>query len=527
MKQLIKYLLGLSVALNFAACTTDYLETNPTSSTSGTTIFKDDKSALVALNGIYRLMYTSGWSLSNTHQNFGNTSTSLFADLMGEDMVQHEQGSGWFWYDYIYDVRRRYTSTGWRSYATWNYYYSLISNANYIIAQETTIGGDPANVKYIVASAYAIRAYSYFYLIQIFQQTYVGHQTLPGVPLYTEPTTSASVGKPRGTVEQVYTQINADLDKSIALFKASGVSQMDKSHIDYYVANGFKAKVALVQGKWQAASDAAKEALTKTNLTLMTASQLSTGFNDVTSNGVMWGATIIADQATIYASFFSHMDPTAGMYGSSSRKCISSWLYGQIPTTDARKSWWGGYIAPASESSSGVNASYVQKKFLFKNVTTYTGDYIFLRAEELLLVEAEAQCRLGNYTPARSLLTQLGANRDPNYSTRLATMTNANTQTLDTKGTGSTPVITTLLDEVLLQRRIELWGETGRIFDILRLAHGFTRNFTGTNHPTAGLLTKFGGAEATTPDYKEFILTIPQTEFDGNTSLTSADQNPM
>lgn len=519
MKKILFLLLVVSATLGFSSCSSDYLNTEPTNRTSAPTIFKDDKSAMVALNGIYRMMYTSGWSLSNTHQNFGNTSTMLFGDLMGEDMVQHEAGNGWFWYDYIYDVRRRYTSTGWRSYATWNYYYTLISNANYIIAQANNIQGDPKMVEYIVGQAYAIRAYSYFYLIQIFQQTYVGHQTLPGVPLYTEPTTAASIGKGRGTVEEVYTQINKDIDEAINKLKDSGIPQQNKSHIDYYVANGIKAKIALVQGNWQTASDAAAEALKK-GLTLLSPAALASGMNDVNLSSVMWGAHIIADQSGIYASLFSHMDPTAGMYGASSRKCISSWLYGQISSTDARKVLWNGKIT--NESSSGPNVSYCQKKFMFKNVADYTGDYIFMRAEEMLLTEAEAQCRLHNYTAARNLMLQFGLTRDANYANRLSAVVDGDTQTFASTGTP-----TTLLDEILVQRRIEMWGEVGRIWDILRLAKGFTRNFPGTNHPTAGLLTKFAGQEATIPDFKEFILTIPQTEFDGNPNLTSADQNPM
>lgn len=55
------------------------------------------------------------------------------ADLMGEDMVMSDRGSGWFWFDYLYNVKSRWNSTAWRSYDTWNYYYTIISNANYII----------------------------------------------------------------------------------------------------------------------------------------------------------------------------------------------------------------------------------------------------------------------------------------------------------------------------------------------------------------------------------------------------------
>jgi len=531
MKKIMTFIIGLTLLAGFTACSNDLLDTSPTDSTSGTTIFKTDATALVALNGIYRSMYNYGWSAGNTHQNFGNTSTNLFADLMGEDMVQHEQGSGWFWYDYNYTVRSRYTSKNWRSYATWNYYYTLICNANYIIAQENSIGGDTSKVNYIVANAYAIRAYSYFYLIQIFQQTYQGHETLPGVPLYTEPTSSSSVGKPRGTVQDVYDQINKDLDYAIMLFDVSHVDQMDKSHIDYYVANGIKAKVALVQGDWAAASTAAKNALSKTTEPeLMPASQITSGFNDVNLGGVLWGATIIADQATSYASFFSHMDSRdeVNMYGTASRKCISSWLFKKIPATDARIAWFNDVVSP--EAASGIAVSYNQKKYKFKDYTTYLGDYIFMRNEEMLLIEAEAECRLSHFAAARALMLKLGAVRDPaNYPTRLGTFSDSKVMTMDAVGetTASTPNTITLLDEILLQRRIELWCEVGRIFDIQRLGIGFTRKFAGTNHPTDAQLTSFNGGEKT-PAYKEFILTIPQTEFDGNTSLVqSTDQNPM
>ena len=91
---------------------------------------------------------------------------------------------------------------------------------NYILAEEENLKlkGDPAVVDNIMAQAYTMRAYTYFILIQTFQQTYIGHEQSPGVPLYTEPTVSTTKGKGRGTVEEVYTQINSDLDKAISLF---------------------------------------------------------------------------------------------------------------------------------------------------------------------------------------------------------------------------------------------------------------------------------------------------------------------
>ena len=176
------------------------------------------------------------------------------------------------------------------------------------------MGGDPVEINRIVGQAYALRAHSYFYLIQIYQQTYKGNESKPGIPLYTEPTVAGSEGKPHGTVKEVYTLINADLEKAASLLKDTG--QKDFSHIDYYVAKGIEAKVALVQHNYEKAIEAASEALKKPGLTLATVNDLG-GNNNVAVADVMWGMKIIADQNTQYNSLFSHMDADApGMYAS-------------------------------------------------------------------------------------------------------------------------------------------------------------------------------------------------------------------
>lgn len=524
MKKLLNTLAICGLLAGSVACT-DQMETAPTDSVSGNTLYATVEGGMVALNGIYRATYLSGWSESNTHQNFGNMSTALFADLEGDDMVQNESGNGWFYFDYNHTARTRYTSKSWRSYATWNYYYTLISNANYILAHENDEGmsGDTASKDYLFGQAYAIRSLSYFYLIQLFQQTYVGHENAPGVPVYTEPTEAKTEGKPRGTVEEVYTQINSDIDKAIELLERSGKKQEMPSHIDSYAAYGIKARIALVQNKWDVALDAAQKALSKSGLKLAGAAELSNGMNSTSISSVMWGASIqIADQSTAYASFFSHMDATvSSMYGAKSRKCISTYLYKQMSNNDFRlKAWWNGKLE--ADEKTGPNMSYCQKKFSFSEPSSYLGDYIYMRAEEMYLIEAEAMCRLGKYSEARKVMSDFGTIRDADYAKRLASVNDAATLTLDENGTGTAPEIKTLLDEIILQRRIELWGEYGRIFDILRLKTGMYRRFEGSNH-TVMLTT-----DTKQPDWKAFILTIPQAEFDGNTNMNSStDQNPV
>ena len=503
------------VGLAFFASCEDQLETNPTDRVSGPVIFADATSAEAAINGIYRMLYTAGWSQNWSTENMGITAINLVSNLMGEDHIMLEVGQGWFFYDYAFDVRGDFVHKSGRSYGAWNFFYSIIANANYIIASENSMGGDPGLIKSVVGQAYAMRAFAYFHLIQIFQQTYLGNEDALGVPVYTEPTTSSSEGKPRGTVQEVYTQINLDINEAIDLLKDSGISQKHISHVDYYVANGFKARIDMVQHKYSEAAVAAAEALTKPGLKrVLTVSELGK-FNNADLGNVLWGLEIIADQTSGWASFFSHMDADAKMYGSQARQCINSWLYNQIPATDGRKDWFRGLLAPEDRVAGTSKANYCQLKFAFADVVTRTGDYILMRAEELILIQAEALAHQSNFTDARTLILELGNKRDTDYANRLSLFTDSKDYNQNTTGT-----LSTLMDEILFQRRVELWGEGGRLWDLQRLKLGFNRNFSGTNH------TRLLTAKNTTAGSKEFVLPLPQSEIDGNPFITVDDQNP-
>ena len=81
--------------------------------------------------------------------------------------------------------------------------------------------------------------------------------------------------------------------------------------------------------------------------------------------------------------------------------------------------------------------------------------------------------------------------------------------------------ITTLMDEIFFQRRVELWSENPRLFDIQRRGLCFNRAWSGTNHPQTCT------AYTSIPASANFILWIPQAEFDGNENMNAdSDQNP-
>ena len=459
---------------------------------------------LYDLNEVYKSMRTAGWSTSgNYHQSFGISAHNLAAEVMGDDMIMGAMGSGWFWYDACYSVKNRYTANSWRSYDLWNTYFTGIANANYILEASKSMTATASEKNYIKGQAYAIRAYSYFILAQWFARTYKGHETDPCVPIYDGLVFNGSTGQPRATVAQVYAQIDADIDQAVTLL--NGTTQLIPEHIGYAVALGLKARIALVKEDWATAQSSASSAITASGKSILPVADFM-GLNDAHAGNVMWGADIPEDQVGVYASFFAHMS-TDLSYGQRSPKQITKWLYNKMKTTDTRRAWWD----PESGYSSG---GYVQKKFDFSNIETWEGDYIYMRVEEMYLIVAEAACCRGLTTTARNNLNNLMAKRDPNYT---CNKTGRSLGDLTTDETGS------LREEILIQRRLELWGEDGRIYTIRRLRQGFERK-TEDGWPAQ----ETSGHTWSDPECYAWVMTIPEAEFDGNPNMDPvADQNPL
>lgn len=504
MKKIFYALMALMV-LTFSACQKELLNTNPTNAVTGDTVFTDTEGGMMALNGAIRFFWQWGSTTTgNYHQCFGPQGYNLTADLMGEDMVQAASGNGWFWYDYNYNVKSRYTAGSWRSYDMWNYYYTLIANMNYILDAAEQMEGSTEEKNYILGNAYAFRAYAYAYCGMIFARSYIGHEDRLCVPIYTEPTFAGTAGKPRSTNREVYKQAMDDINQAITLL--GDVAQKHVSHIDKYVANGIKARIALYMGDYQTAHDAAKIAVGKKSF----AYDSDFRYNDASHASVLWGAEVISTQGTTNPQFLAHMDIAFGGYGARSRKCASAWLYEKMGTNDKRAKDWWSYEVLADGSTKG----YQQYKFLFKDAKDpQTGaDHIFMRAPEMQLIIAETACRLGNESEAKEALNALMKTRDADYN--CSSKSGKALGALTTDETGS------LLEEIILQRRIELWGEVGRVYDIKRLRQGFKRT-AAMGHPASSLLTSL---HVDDPETFDWVLTIPQAEFDANKFMV---QNPL
>ena len=75
------------------------------------------------------------------------------------------------------------------------------------------------------------------------------------------------------------------------------------------------------------------------------------------------------------------------------------------------------------------------------------------------------------------------------------------------------------VDDVLLQRRIELWGEGFSYFDLKRNNLGIDRNYEGNNH-LAGCKLKVPAHDVL------WTYQIPLSEIQENSLIGEEDQNP-
>ncbi|SIQ58739.1 RagB/SusD family nutrient uptake outer membrane protein [Pontibacter lucknowensis] len=491
MKNIVKKLAPLALAvLVLTGCEKEYLDTTPASAVPNEMVFGTTEGATVALNGIYRSMWTS-WD--SRHDLFGPKSTDLSMDMMGNDVITPVRGYGWYVSDYNHSAYGTATNIS-RSGGSWRSYYRTINNANLLIQNVDGAAGTQARKDYIKGNALFLRAHSYFYLINLFQHTYKGHENAPGVPLYTEPTTE---GKGRGTVQEVYNQIIADLDAAEALL--AGQTKDHVSHINQKTVKGLQARVALQMENWERAATKANEA--RQGYTLMNAATYKAGFGAANSEW-MWGLQIPNDQSTIYASFFSHMSNTAAGYaGLGSTKLITRELYEKMSATDVRKE----IVQAPTADNKGTYHNYASLKFKLPITGSWAADYVMMRASEMYLIEAEALARLGRDGEAVAVLETLVKARDPQYAAPA------------TSGTD-------LIEEIIMQRRIELWGEGFSILDLKRLNRPIKR-ITGTaaNGEHVAALILVTERSITDP---QILYRIPQDELNNNKALSAGDQNP-
>jgi starch-binding outer membrane protein, SusD/RagB family len=493
-----KIVIGFACLLAITSCKKDFLQTAPTGSVDDASLFTTVSNASNVINGIYRYLAVR-FSNQNTP---GHGGVMLMLDFMGEDINQ--SASNWFtsagagtanW------VSNRNASSLYVEYP-FRLYYRAVGNANAILDNVDGASGTESDRKRLKAEAYTMRAWSYFNLVQIFAKRYAAGTTnsQPGLSM---PLSAKDVRLPRSTVEEVYTQINKDLDEAITLFAAGsalpvGVSASAanlKSHLSLNAARAIKARVALTQQNYPVAASFAKQVIDDGAYSLMSNAQYLQGFNNLSNPEWIWGFFMQDDQGDTFGSFMGQISWDGNTtYVRGQPKRINSALYAQISFTDVRKKLWEPNPDATNfplPTTSYVRQPYMSRKFKTRATPTI-GDIPYIRLAEMYLILAEANARSGNEAEARAALLTLAKNRDPQYV--LSTNTGQ-----------------ALIDEILIQRRVELWGEGFRFFDLKRLNLPLDRTVV-PNFVSAAV----GGTMQVPAGDPRWVFVIPTTEIQAN-----------
>lgn len=527
-----KYLfLGIVSAVILTGCN-DFLEAEYQGSSQSNSQVQETVGAIperidAAVSGMYAKLGTPFayyGSASGRADDLGFTTITLSLDLNSGDMVNPVSGYDWFSAALEYSDRTpTYANPVIRS----GLLYNVIYSANEVISSIDPTTED-ATLKAKLGQAKAIRSFCYLYLVPYFQFRYEDHLDAPTVPIVADEKTEINpLDNERAPMTEMYDYILSDLTDAIELL--DGFKRENKGVIDQQIAYGIRARAYLNMAKWAEALDDATKAVE--GYTPYSMEELSApGFNNADDHNWMWALLIPASTAgsslatwpsqlgsfsgNSYAAF-------AGIY-----RQINSLLYAKIPDTDVRKGWWlnedgeSPLLEGLSWKDVNTGVTYYGQDIVGASISdekepmpVYTnvkfgqadgvgsvynhGDWCLMRAEEMILIQAEATVRSGNVAAGKAILENFVRNyRNPQYSCAASTAD-------------------AVADEIWLQRRIELWGEGFAMGDKMRLAKNIVRYHPGDEKTNVPLPYQFNIAY----DDPWLLMRFTNPEINGNSGV--------
>ena len=535
MKKFInKYFVGaciLGLSLTATSCSEDYLDTLPTSGVGAGEALGTTENAAKVINGIADIMKTQ-------HGYFGqgfcgeNNIISQYENYCSQDYLYNIYASGW-----SVIMNQQYhdrTSSIYCAYA-WYYYYTIIGNANTLIANIDNATGSEEEKAFIKAQALTYRAYGYEKLLHYYAVRWKdsNNGSADGVVLRLDETTGDI---PMSSQLEVYNQIYKDCQDAITLYEQSG---MDREASDVWlpnknVAHAVYARAALNREDYGTALTQAK--LAREGYPLMSNAEYAAGFATPTSEWIM-GSYGGSDENMWYYTYGTQF-ACNGYYGGTQQNgagSLSRELAAKIPNEDFRKSLFLTEDKFEGDLFDGTKMNMTYAFFIEDDLVAAAEKYVnehtpsgfsgayeagyywlgghlkfwvfdtpgvsylpFIRSSEMVLIEAEANYFLGKEADAIASLVELNATsgRNPNY-------------TCDKSGND-------LFEEIVAYRGFELWGEGFQWSDFKRWKRPSVRTIIskgGSAHSAIALTIN-------PEDALEWTWQIPLNESDYNKGLS-------
>lgn len=558
-KNMIRLLGALCAVSSLVLATGCIEETLPKTEATPETIEKSTSSMEYMLNGLssYFVAYDT-WGSSGNTNDWGYPCQLYMREVMGEDFPVYDAS-----YDYWSHIE---SGSGLRyaAYYSWFYYYKFIKNTNNVIA----LVPDPANAEtkavYCLGQALGLRAMLYMELSTCFEYRATQVESLNAdaqsmgvvgltVPIVDENTSKTDLNNnPRVPFYTMYRFIMTDLNRAETYLE--GYEQATKAHANRAVVYGLKARLWLdmasrfdrepdalakqisAEGSsdgyddiginsamdcYAKAAEYARKAIGGGNTPLTEDQWMNskTGFNTPQSSWML--GTYVTSKEEVntgyyYNSFVAQIasEPTWGMprYGSAFR-LISKSLYDKISDSDWRKNSW---ISPDDAGKTEIPEkyrtelkgdawsrlpAYANLKFRAGSgsISTIETGLIaslpIMRVEEMYFIRFEAIAHTeGVAAAAKEMADFLNTYRytDGSY--------NCEATDLDS-----------FITELMVQRRIEFWGEGINFFAYKRLGLPITRSYDGTNWLSSQRLNTKAGYTAPWMNY-----VLPEYERDNN-----------
>ena len=410
---------------------------------------------LMELKEILNLTFTFGSGGTSGHDDFGHKSYDIFSDMLSSDMALSTSTYGWYRGSITeYQATQDFTFGDNRQ--VWSYYYRIITRSNFLIDKINSGDIDSSDqTKSVLGQVKTLRAYAYFYLTQFFQNEYNGSEEILPILLH-----DGDYYQELRTADEIYDLIESDLNEAIALL--DGFTRSNKTEINKSVAQGIYAYVLGARGTdYAKAYSLAKEVIDGYGYALMSATEITGGFTDVSTPGWMWGVDLNDEIGLGLVSWWGQMDYFAYSYPAfGDAKSIDQGLFDAIPANDARKAQFND--APGTyEHLMPLGKFYNAERTRYGSTRIVQDDYVYMRVAEMHLLAAEYAANFGIEAQARVELKALVSNRVPDASYIDGLSGQA------------------LKNEIYLQTRIELWGEGKSYLAMKRNKATVTR---GSNH---------------------------------------------
>lgn len=400
----------------------------------------------------------------------------------------------------------------------WNYHFHFVLTVNKMISAVDSTTATDEQLGYLGAG-YAFRALIYLDMARQYEylpNDVTSIDSLVGltVPITTEKTTDKEAkNNPRATREQMAAFIESDLRQAEKFIPNLKLTDKTLPHLN--CVYGLYARLYMWLEDYPKAAKYAQLAIAESDSPMTESDCLDTsaGFN--TLSKWMWGSQQVEEDATVqtdivnWTSWMSN-ETSFGYACAGPMLMIDRSMYDRMSNTDFRKRMFkapkgsalDGQVPFIDEKAAAEMPDYASVKFRPKNgkagMDVYTVGavtaYPVMRVEEMWFIYAEAVAH-SNPSQGLSILESfMKEYRDPKYYTE-----------------ASTPE--QIIDEIVFQKRVELWGEGQTFFDVKRLNMPVTRAYKGTNWQRKDALLN----TTTRPAWMNTV--IVRTEQDNNAAL--------